>query len=332
MSRKTLDPARWSGRFGIASRPLKRSAVVALLAGLLGAAGCQVGSRPYRPDFVEQLVLVGGDFWETTLVDVSVPYDPSRPVRIGDLATAGSVRVTGLRPLAASVVDGLAAGVDGADLPVVPVPGLEPAANGVPAVARMSITARVRVSARTMDEASRRVRNATVALVNEYDAQVVRLIAPGAAGYLDRVNYDITFDHPAPLTVRTREGDVSIARMAGDLDVLSGSGSIDVVQHGPLADRPTRVRAIARDGDVSVDAASDRTVASAERGRVVLDWSLGPQPLLLEVVSLEPPRLPVTTRYTANVRVSIRDEDIARQWRDGIREAWVNAESDAAGG
>jgi hypothetical protein len=65
---------------------------------------------------------------------------------------------------------------------------------------------------------------------------------------------------------------------------------------------------------------------------VVLDWSLGPQPGLLEVVSFERPRLPVTTRYTANVRVTIRDEDIARQWRDGVREVWVDAGPDAAGG
>ena len=332
MSRKTLGPTRWSGRSGIAARPMRLAAVAALMGGLLTSSGCQVGSRPYRPDFVEQLVLVGGDFWETTLVDVSVPYDPARPIRIGDLATAGSVSVTGLRPLAPSVVDGLAAGVDGADLPVVPVPGLGPGADGLPAVARMSITARVRVSARTMDEASRRVRNATVALVNEHDAQVVRLIAPGATGFLDRVNYDITLDHPAPLSVRTREGDVSIARMAGDLRVLSGSGNIDIDQHGSLAGRSTSVEAIARDGNVSVDAAGDRTLASAERGRVVLDWSLGPQPGLLEVVRFERPRLPVTTRYTANVRVTIRDEDIARQWRDGVREVWVYAGPDAAGG
>jgi hypothetical protein len=303
---------------------------IALIVGGATLTSCQVGARPYRPDFIGDLRLVGGDFWETTLVDVSVPYDPSRPIRVGDLTVAGGVRVTGLRPLPRSVVDDLAArerdgGIGGVSVPVAPLPPLTLPDNGRPAVGRMTITAQIRVSASSVDQAQRRVRNATVALVNEPDGQVVRLIAPGAAGYLDRVNYEITVDHPTPLTVRTRAGDVVVTRMAGDLDLVTREGDIDVDVHGALGLAGTFVRAISQAGDVRVDAASDTIMVIAERGKATVDWSLGRQPRVLDVVSLERPQLPATTRYTPNVRVTIRDDEVRAQWQDAVREAWVDA-------
>ncbi len=322
-----------SPRTGPRSRWIAGLAGLVLVAGAGMLGGCRTAGRPYVPDVARITKVPGVEFWDVTLVDATVPYDPSQPVRIGHLGVAGSVRVLGLRPIGRSVVDGLAAGAGdlargleggpGVSVPTTPLPPATVPDDGLPTVGRMTITAQVRLSARTIAEAERRVRGAQVTVVSELDAQEVRLVAPGLPGVIDRVNYEITLDHPTALQVRTRRGDVVVRRMAGDLDVLTREGDVEVDAHGGLGRPGTFVRAISGRGDVDVDAATDAMAVVAEEGRASVDWTLGRQPAVLDVVSRDRPALPATTRYSPNVRVTIGDEDDRVLWRDEVSAAWA---------
>lgn len=341
MSRTTHAAADRSPRTERGRRWIAGLAGLALVAGAGTLGGCRAASRPYVPDVARITKVPGAEFWDVTLVDATVPYDPARPVRIGDLGVAGSVRVIGLRPLGRSVVDAIAErtrdegrGLGPGPGVSVPTAALPPAAlpdDGRPTVGRMTITAQVRLSARTIAEAERRVRGAQVAVVNEHDGQEVRIVAPGMPGVIDRVNYEITLDHPTPLQVRTRRGDVVVRRMAGDLDVLTREGDVEIDAHGGLGVPGTLVRAISTRGDVNVDAATDAMVVVAEQGQATVAWTLGRQPSVLDVVSRDLPELPATTRYSPNVRVTIGDEEDRAIWRDEASAAWAAAAAGSAG-